>query len=135
MIQPPSRRRLGKYYLYSISTNRVVYEKNWSLFLSNNWKEGNLIEIYEENNKEKIRINNKYLTDMNGLIKFESNKTKENEMEIRYIPGYSDIIQIILLNNQKKQMFLEEKEENITLVEEPTAKSQFLIIPELTKKE
>jgi len=72
---------------------------------------------------------------MNGLIKLESNKNKQNEMEIRYIPGYSDIIQIILLNNQKKQMFLEEKEENITLVEEPTAKSQFLIIPELIKKE
>ena len=135
MIQPPSRRRLGKYYLYSISTNRVVYEKNGSLFLTNNWKDGNLIEIYEENNKEKIRINNKYLNDNNGLIKLESNKNKENEIEIRYIPGYSDIIQIILLNKQKKQMFLEEKEENIILVEEPTAKSQFLIIPELTKKE
>ena len=103
--------------------------------MTNNWKEGNLIEIYEENNKEKIRINNKYLNDNNGLIKLESNKNKENEIEIRYIPGYSDIIQIILLNKQKKQMFLEEKEENIILVEEPTAKSQFLIIPELTKKE
>jgi hypothetical protein len=32
-------------------------------------------------------------------------------------------------------MLLEEKEENITLVEEPTAKSQFLIIPELINKE
>lgn len=135
MIQPPSRRRLGKYYLYSISTNRVVYEKNGVLCLTKNWKEGNLIEIYSENNKEKIRINNKYLNGVNGLIKLETNKNKENELELRYIPGYSDIIQIILLDNQKKEMFLEEKEENIALVEDPTAKSQFLIIPELNKKE
>ena len=135
MIQPPSRRRLGKYYLYSISTNRVVCEKKEALSLTNNWKEGNLIEIYEENNKEKMRINNKYLNCVNGLIKLESNKNKETEIEIRYIPGYSDIIQILLLSNQKKQMFLEEKEANIALVEEPTAKSQFLIIPQLTKKE
>ena len=135
MIQPPSRRRLGKYYLYSISTNRVVCEKKEALSLTNNWKEGNLIEIYEENNKEKMRINNKYLNCVNGLIKLESNKNKETEIEIRYIPGYSDIIQILLLSNQKKQMFLEEKEANIALVEEPTAKSQFLIIPQLTKRE
>ena len=47
MIQPPSRRRLGKYYLYCVSTNRIVYEKNGGLFLSKNWKEGNFLEIYQ----------------------------------------------------------------------------------------
>ena len=132
MIQPPSRRRLGKYYLYSISTNKIIYEKNGELFLDKNWKKGNFLEIYQENSKEKIRINNKYLSVMNGLIKLESIKNKENEIEIRYIPGYSDIIQIIIYIN-KKPMFLEEKEENIILVENSTDKSQFIIIPELNK--
>ena len=69
---------------------------------------------------------------MNGLIKLESNKNKESEIEIRYIPGYSDIIQIILYNN-KKSMFLEEKDEKIILTENSTDKSQFIIIPELIK--
>ena len=133
MIQPPSRRRLGKYYLYSISTNKIIYEKNGGLFLTKNWKEGNFFEIYEENRKEKVRINDKYLSVMNGLIKLGTNKNKENEIEIRYIPGYSDIIQIILYNN-KKPMFLEENGENIILVENPGDKSQFMIIPELIKK-
>ena len=94
MIQPPSRRRLGKYYLYCVSTNRIVYEKNGGLFLSKNWKEGNFLEIYQENSKEKIKMNDKYLSIMNGAIKLETNKNKESEVEIRYIPGYGDIIQI-----------------------------------------
>ena len=70
------------------------------------WKEGRFFEIYEENGNEKIRINNKYLSVMNGLIKLETNQNKEIENEIRYIPGYSEIIQIILYINKKpKPMF------------------------------
>ena len=134
MIQPPSRRRLGKYYLYCVSTNRIVYEKNGGLFLSKNWKEGNFLEIYQENSKEKIKMNDKYLSIMNGAFKLETNKNKESEVEIRYIPGYGDIIQIILYDKDKKQMFLDESENSINLVEYPTDRSQFLIIPELTKK-
>jgi hypothetical protein len=134
MIQPPSRRRLGKYYLYCVSTNRIVYEKNGGLFLSKNWKEGNFLEIYQENSKEKIKMNDKYLSIMNGAIKLETNKNKESEVEIRYIPGYGDIIQIILYDKDKKQIFLDESENSINLVEHPTDRSQFLIIPELTKK-
>jgi hypothetical protein len=134
MIQPPSRRRLGKYYLYCVSTNRIVYEKNGGLFLSKNWKEGNFLEIYQENSKEKIKMNDKYLSIMNGTIKLETNKNKESEVEIKYIPGYGDIIQIILYDKDKKQMFLDESENSINLVEYPTDRSQFLIIPELTKK-
>lgn len=132
MIQPPSRRRLGKYYLYSISSNKTICEKNGKLFLIKDWKSANTFEIYEENSQEKIRINNKYLNSMNGQIKLESNKKNENE--IRYIPGYSDIIQIIIFLD-KKPMLLEENEDNIILVEQSTEKSQFLIIPELSRNE
>ena len=71
---------------------------------------------------------------MNGAIKLETNKNKESEVEIRYIPGYGDIIQIILYDKDKKQMFLDESENSINLVEYPTDRSQFLIIPEFTKK-
>ena len=101
---------------------------------SKNAKEGNFLEIYQENSKEKIKMNDKYLSIMNGAIKLETNKNKESEVEIRYIPGYGDIIQIILYDKDKKQMFLDESENSINLVEYPTDRSQFLIIPELTKK-
>ena len=137
MIQPPSRRRLGKFYLYSLSSNKVLLEKNEGLFLTKNWKEGNLIEIYQEDSKntdEKIKFNNKYLCYNNGLLKLEKGKNKESEIELRYVPGYSDIIQIIFIIG-KKIMYLEEKGENIILVENEkvSEKSQFLMVPQLNK--
>ena len=137
MIQPPSRRRLGKFYLCALSSNKVVLEKDNGLFLTKNWKEGSLLEIYQENPKdsfEKIKINGKYLCFNKGLLKLEKDKKKESEIELRYIPGYSDIIQIIFII-EKQVMFLEENGDNITLVEREkvTNKSQFLIIPELPK--
>lgn len=130
MIQPPSRRRLGKYYLYAISSNKTICEKGGKLCLVKDWKSANVFEIYEENSQEKIRVNNQYLNVINGQIKLEPNKKDENE--IRYIPGYSDIIQIVFYID-KKPMFLEENEDDIILVEQSTEKSQFLIIPELYK--
>ena len=58
---------------------------------------------------------------------------QKNENEIRYIPGYSDIIQIVLFKD-KKPMFIEADGDNITLADNSSEKSQFMIIPELTKK-
>jgi hypothetical protein len=131
MIQPPSRRRLGKYYIYHITTDKVVTEKNGTLSLIKNWKSGCLLEIYEENNQEKIKIANKFPNIINGSLILESKE--KNEKEIRYIPGYSDIIQIVLFKD-KKPMFIEADGDNITLAENSSEKSQFMIIPELTKK-
>ena len=128
MIQPPSRRRLGKYYIYNITTDKVVTEKKGSLSLVKNWKSGCLLEIYEEKKQEKIKIANKFINIINGNIKLESNQKNENE--IRYIPGYSDIIQIVLFKD-KKPMFIEANGDDIILSENASDKSQFLIIPEL----
>lgn len=127
MIQPPSRRRLGKFYIYNIATNKVVIENNGSLSLVDDWKLGCLLEVYAENSQEKIKINNKFININNDAIKLESNEKNGNE--IRYIPGYSDIIQIILFKDNKP-MFIEVNGDNIILTENPSDKSQFLIIPE-----
>lgn len=128
MIQPPSRRRLGKYYIYNITNDKVVKEDKGTLSLEKNWKSGCLLEIYEKNNQEKIKITNKFLNIINDSIKLEPNEKNENE--IRYIPGYSDIIQIVLYKG-KKPMFMEANGDNITLADNASDKSQFLIIPEL----
>ena len=138
MIQPPSRRRLGKYYLYALSSNKVMVEKNGLLSLTDEWKKGNFLEIYQEENpkdsKEKIKFNNKFLSVNNGFIKLEKVEKIESKIELRFIPGYSDIIQIIFIVG-KKEMYLEViKEDTITLVEtkDVTEKSQFLIVPKLS---
>jgi hypothetical protein len=86
------------------------------------------LEIYEEKKQEKIKITNKFINIINGNIKLESNQKNENE--IRYIPGYSDIIQIVLFKD-KKPMFIEANGDDIILSENASDKSQFLIIPEL----
>jgi len=131
MIQPPSRRRLGKYYIYNITADKVVSEDKGTLSVIKDWKSGCLLEIYEENKKEKIKIADQFINIHDDSIKLE--KTEKNENEIRYIPGYSDIIQIVIFKD-KKPMFIEANGDNIVLTEDASDKCQFLILPELKTK-
>ena len=129
MIQPPTRRLLGNFYIYNINFNKSISENNDSLSLTDNWEKGCLLEIYLDKNLEQIKINNKFLNIKDNNIKLES--IKKNENEIRYTPGYSDLIQIVLLND-KKQMFLEASGNKINLRNE---KTQFLIVPKLIRND
>ena len=87
------------------------------------------MEVYKVKDNEQIKINNKFLNIKDNNIKLES--IKKNENEIRYTPGYSDLIQIVLLND-KKQMFLEASGNKINLRNE---KTQFLIVPKLIRND
>jgi hypothetical protein len=131
MTQPPTRRLLGKFYIYHVASKQVLYEKNGYFSLIKDWKSGAILEIGEENKKETFKINDKYPNIVGGSVVLE--KQKKNVNEIIYIPGYSDIIEFVLYQD-KKPMILEVKEGNISLAEYPSEKSQFLIIPQLKIK-
>ena len=125
MIQPPSRRLLGNFYIYNINFNKVISVNNNSLILIDDWEKGCYMEIYLDKNLEQIKINNKYVNIKDNNVKLES--IKKNDNEIRYVPGYY---------KDKKPMFLEVSGNNINLTEDPrNERTQFLIIPKLIKND
>ena len=86
------------------------------------------MEVYKVKDNEQIKINNKFLNIKDNNIKLES--IKKNENEIRYIPGYSDKVQLVLYKD-KKAMFLEISGDKIIVTENPNENSHFLMIPKL----
>ena len=106
--------------------NKVIYEHNNSLSLTDNWEEGCLFEVYEENKIEKRRINDKFLNISNGDLKLDKNEN--NDIKYIYIPGYADITIIQVMDN-KMQKFVEGKNNELILGKEPVENSQFVLIP------
>ena len=128
-IEPIPIRSTGKFYIYNIASSKVISVNKGELVLSNNWKAGYLFEIYKEKGEMRIKANNKYLNNDNGSIKLVS-KTIENE--IVYMPGFSDIIYILLnINNINTYISSEDEGNKLILENEPNTKCQFMIIPEL----
>lgn len=136
-IEPTPVRATGIFYLFNISSTKVVAinnSRNSELELTNDWETGCLFEIYKENSDMKIRANNLYLNNDNGCIKLQKNK--KIETEINYMPGFSDIVYVVLYQD-KKPIYLSsdlssnEAENKLILEQEPTTKCQFLIIPKL----
>lgn len=125
-VEPPSRKRLGKFYMFNPILNKVIYEHNNSLSLTDNWEEGCLFEVYEENKIEKRKINDKFLNISNGDLKLDKNEN--NDIKYIYIPGYADIILIQVMDN-KMQKFVEGKNNELILGKEPVENSQFVLIP------
>ena len=126
-IEPPLRRRLGKFYVYNVLSDQVILDKNNTLVLDNNWTNGSLMEIYDDNKEMKIRINNKYLNNADNNVILEKDKKLDNEIE--FVPGFADIIQIILYID-KKPFFLTIEQNQLVLKDEFSGNNQFLIIPE-----
>ena len=133
MTEPLQRRKNGNYYLYDIHSNKTISVNNNSLILIDDWERGCCLEVYKEKDEEEFKINNKYVNIKDNNVKLES--IKKNDNEIRYVPGYSDIVQIVLYKD-KKPMFLEVSGNNINLTEDPrNERTQFLIIPKLIKND
>ena len=140
-IEPTPVRATGIFYLFNISSTNVVCAINKDnsdsvLELTNDWEAGCLFEIYKENSEMKIRANNLYLNNANGCIKLEKNK--KNETEINYMPGFSDIVYVVLYQDKRPAYLSWQENENndekkLILEEEPTTRSQFMIIPKLNK--
>jgi len=130
LIDPTPVRATGNFFVYNIATNKVIGINNNELILANDWEKGSLFEIYKENTEMKIKANNKYLNINGGKVKLERNKNAE--IEVSYMPGFTDIIYIILYQD-KRELYLssEENGNNLILENEPTTKCQFLIIPEI----
>ena len=140
-IEPTPVRATGIFYLFNISSTNVVCAINKDnsdseLELTNDWEAGCLFEIYKENSEMKIRANNLYLNNANGCIKLEKNK--KNETDINYMPGFSDIVYVVLYQDKRPAYLSWQENENndekkLILEEEPTTRSQFMIIPKLNK--
>lgn len=129
-IEPTKVRAAGMFYIYNIAFSKAIGNNNNELVLVNDWKKGNLFEIYNEKSEMKIKAKNKYLNNNNGCIKLENNKNTETE--IVYMPGFSDIVYIVLYQNDRPTyLSVDESGKKLTLENEPNTKSQFLIIPEL----
>ena len=78
----------------------------------------------------KIRANGQYLNNVNGCVKLLKNKS--TDIEISYIPGFSDIVYVVLYQDKNPTyLSVDEKESKLILENEPTTKSQFMIIPKL----
>ena len=125
-IEPPSRKKLGKFYMFNPVLNKVLYENNNSLLLTDKWEEGCLLEIYEENKIEKRKINNKFINIGNGSIKLGDKE--QTDIKFIYIPGFADIILIQVMDN-KTQKFVEGIDNKLILSKEPVERSQFVLIP------
>ena len=125
-IEPPSKKKLGKFYLFNPVLNKVMCENNNILSLTDKFEEGCLLEISEENKVEKRKINNKYLNVINGSLKLGNEE--KSEIKYIYIPGYADIILIQVIDD-KTQKFVEGKDTQLILGKEPVENSQFVLIP------
>ena len=136
-IEPTPVRATGNFYLFNISSAKVISAINNNirnreseLDLSNDWESGCLFEIYKENSEMKIRANGQYLNNVNGCVKLLKNKS--TDIEISYIPGFSDIVYVVLYQDKNPTyLSVDEKESKLILENEPTTKSQFMIIPKL----
>ena len=54
--------------------------------------------------------NNLYLNNANGCIKLEKNK--KNETEINYMPGFSDIVYVVLYQDKRPAYLSWQENEN-----------------------
>lgn len=130
-IEPPLRRRLGKFYIYNVLSNQVIRENNNELILDDDWTKGSLLEIYEDKKEMKIRFNNKYINSANNNNVF-LDKNKKLDNDIDFVPGFADIIQIILYID-KAPFYLTIEENKLVLNNDSSGNNQFLIIPYLEK--
>ncbi len=130
-IEPPLRRRLGKFYIYNVLSNQVIRENNNELILDDDWTKGSLLEIYEDKKEMKIRFNNKYINSANNNNVF-LDKNKKSDNDIDFVPGFADIIQIILYID-KTPFYLTIEENKLVLNNDSSGNNQFLIIPYLEK--
>ena len=130
-IEPPLRRRLGKFYIYNVLSNQVIRENNNELILDDDWTKGSLLEIYEDKKEMKIRFNNKYINSANNNNVF-LDKNKKLDNDIDFVPGFADIIQIILYID-KASFYLTIEENKLVLNNDSSGNNQFLIIPYLEK--
>ena len=141
LIEPPSLLRLRKYYIYSPLEDKVLCEKNNSLSLTDKWESGCLLELsVDNNNKEVVKINGKYLNNDNGRLKLELKDV--SGFNVYSIPGYADITLLYLYYKVKendkeveKTYYLEAKGDDIIIGNEINDRSQFFLIPELKKGE
>ena len=131
-IEPPLRRRLGKFYIYNVLSNQVIRENNNELILDDDWTKGSLLEIYEDKKEMKIRFNNKYINSAknNNNVFLDKNKNLDNDID--FVPGFADIIQIILYID-KAPFYLTIEENKLMLNNDSSGNNQFLIIPYLEK--
>ena len=130
-IEPPLRRRLGKFYIYNVLSNQVIRENNNELILDDDWTKGSLLEIYEDKKEMKIRFNNKYINSANNNNVF-LDKNKKLDNDIDFVPGFADIIQIISYID-KTAFYLTIEENKLVLKNDSSGNNQFLIIPYLEK--
>ena len=131
-IEPPLRRRLGKFYIYNVLSNQVIRENNNELILDDDWTKGSLLEIYEDKKEMKIRFNNKYINSANYNNNVFLDKNKKLDNDIDFVPGFADIIQIILYID-KAPFYLTIEENKLVLNNDSSGNNQFLIIPYLEK--
>ena len=133
LIEPPSFLRFRKYYLYSLSEDKVVCEKDNKLSLTDDWSSGALIEKCVEKEKEYLKINGKFLNEANGFMSLE--QTEKSLLDINLLPGYADIAFLYFIENNKAKYLLEAKNGEVSLRNDFIEKCMFVLIPKLEKVE